>query len=97
MSGDTPKVRDYSSQERMIPVLVEASPVYELLLSLFAYGSKNDWTEYECGSTFFEQFQDTVPEPLLTESPSSPSAVRCGSPWSQLPMTPASLLRLTNL
>lgn len=61
MNGNAPKVRDYSSQERTIPVIVEASPVYELLLSLFAYGSKNDWADYECGSMFFEQFQETLP------------------------------------
>jgi DNA-binding transcriptional ArsR family regulator len=81
MSGDTPKVRDYSSQERMIPVLVEASPVYELLLSLFAYGSKNDWTEYECGSTFFEQFQDAVPEPLADRVT---QLAECGEAWLPL-------------
>jgi DNA-binding transcriptional ArsR family regulator len=65
MSSDTPKVRDFSSHDRRIPVLVEASPVYELLLSLFVYGSKNDSAEYECGSTFFEQVETSVSETLI--------------------------------
>jgi DNA-binding transcriptional ArsR family regulator len=42
---------------------VEASPVYELLLSLFVWGSKKDLKDLECGSTFFEQLEtDTTPE-----------------------------------
>jgi DNA-binding transcriptional ArsR family regulator len=60
MGQDMPKVRDFSSQERSIPVVVEASPVYELLLGLFVYGNKEGAKEYECGSTFFEQIEEGV-------------------------------------
>jgi DNA-binding transcriptional ArsR family regulator len=57
MSVDSPKVRDFTTQTQSLGVTVEASPVYELLLSMFIWGSKDESAEYECGSTFFEQLE----------------------------------------
>ncbi len=67
MSADTPKVRDFTSQDRSLPVVVETSPVYELLLSLFAWGGRADEMEYDNGSEFFELIESRGSEALLKE------------------------------
>ena len=67
MGTDTPKVRDFTATEQSLSVTVEASSVYETLLSLFVWGNKNEASEYECGSTFFEQLHDGVSESAAAE------------------------------
>ena len=53
MTVGGPKVRDYTEGRRQLQVEVDASPAYELVLSLFAFGC-SDRKEYEVGSEFFE-------------------------------------------
>jgi DNA-binding transcriptional ArsR family regulator len=67
MSADQPKVRDFTTQKEALALSVESSPVYELLLSMFVWGGKKDAGEYECGTTFFEQLEDGVPDSLTDE------------------------------
>ena len=57
MTGETPKVRDFTPQDRSLPVAVETSPVYELLLSLFVWGNRAEAMEFDCGSEFFEYIE----------------------------------------
>ncbi len=74
MSADSPKVRDFTTQAQSLAVTVESSPVYELLLSMFAWGTKNDTGDYEYAPTCFERLEDGVTGPeaeklgVLTES-----------------------------
>ncbi|MDJ0925472.1 MAG: metalloregulator ArsR/SmtB family transcription factor [Acidimicrobiia bacterium] len=53
-------MRDYTAQHQILPVIVEESPVYELILSLFVWGGRNEPEEYEAGSTFFERMEQGV-------------------------------------
>lgn len=58
MSADQPKVQDFTTQTQALAISVESSPVYELLLSMFVWGGKENAGEYECGPMFFEQLED---------------------------------------
>ena len=81
MATDNPRVRDFSSQTPSFPVVVEASPVHELLLSLFVWGNRKDSEQYDCGSTFFEQIEDGV-SPTMVEKLQAMSD--CGEIWLSL-------------
>lgn len=81
MGADTPKVRDFTTAEQALSVGVETSSVYETLLSLFVWGNKNDSSEYESGSTFFEQLQSSVKESALAELS---TMAGCGELWLPL-------------
>ncbi len=78
---DSPRVRDYTGTDRKLKVSVETSPVYELLLSMFVWGNKNQPEEYECGSTFFEQLETDTPDSAATELD---AMVDCGEIWLSL-------------
>lgn len=80
MAGN-PKVRDFTATDRSLKVVVETAPIYELLLSLFVWGSKSESNEYECGSTFFEQLEIDIPETLSTELA---NMAGCGELWLSL-------------
>jgi DNA-binding transcriptional ArsR family regulator len=67
MGTETPKVRDFTTTEQALSVVVEASSVYETLLSLFVWGNKNESAEYEADSTFFEQFESDIRESAAKE------------------------------
>ncbi|MCP4307898.1 MAG: winged helix-turn-helix transcriptional regulator [bacterium] len=67
MSADAPKVQDFTTAEQTLSVAVEASSVYETLLSLFVWGNKDESGEYESGSTFFEQLEADVKESAADE------------------------------
>ena len=81
MGLDSPKVRDFTTDNEGLTVSVEASSVYETLLSLFVWGGRKKAGEYECGSTFFEQLELTVKESAAAELA---GMVGCGELW--LPM-----------
>jgi DNA-binding transcriptional ArsR family regulator len=81
MSIDTPRVRDYTASDRGLGVAVETSPVYELLLSMFVWGNKNQAEEYEISSTFFEQLETGASATLADELN---SMVDCGEIWLSL-------------
>ncbi len=67
MSADAPKVRDFTTQDRSLPVSVETSPVYELLLSLFVWGSETEAMQYDCGSKYFEDIEANASAALAAE------------------------------
>ncbi len=67
MGTDSPKVRDFTATEQTLSVTVEASSVYETLLSMFVYGNKSEAGEYECGSMFFEQLEAGVNESVASD------------------------------
>jgi DNA-binding transcriptional ArsR family regulator len=77
----SPKVRDFTASDRALEVAVETAPIYELLLSLFVWGSKSDSNEYEYGSSFFEQLEVDIPENLTAEMA---EMVGCGELWLSL-------------
>ena len=81
MGADNPRVRDFTTSDEILSVDIEASSVYETLLSLFVWGNRSDATEYECGSTFFEQLElnirDTAKDDLA-------AMVGCGELWLPL-------------
>ncbi len=81
MTDTSPKVRDYTATERGLQVAVETSPVYELLLSMFVWGSKNQSADYETGSTFFERVETGAPSGLSEELN---AMVGCGEVWLAL-------------
>lgn len=58
MSADNPRVRDFTTATQTLSVAVEASPVYELLLSMFAWGTKDDTADYEYAPKCFERLED---------------------------------------
>lgn len=81
MGSDNPKVRDFTTAEQTLSVSVEASSVYETMLSLFVWGNKKESGEYEAGSTFFEQFEAEVTDSAADELV---GMVGCGELWLPL-------------
>lgn len=81
MSPDNPKVRDFTTQTQSVPVVVEVSPVYELLLSLFVWGNRSSCDEYECGSAFFEQVKAETPDAIAEQME---VLADCGELWLPL-------------
>lgn len=67
MSADSPKVRDFTTAAQSLSVVIEASSVYETLLSLFVWGGKNEAGEFEVDSTFFEQLENSIRESAADE------------------------------
>ncbi len=56
------RVRDYTDDQRALTVEVQASPAYELVLSLFAFGCQ-DRSEYEVGQGWFAAtYEQASPE-----------------------------------
>ncbi len=56
------RVRDYTDDQRTLTVEIQASPAYELVLSLFAFGCR-DRSEYEVGQEWFSTtYQQASPE-----------------------------------
>lgn len=81
MGSDNPKVQDFTATEQSLTVQVEASSVYETMLSLFVWGNKKESAEYEVGSTFFEQLEASVTGPAAEELA---GMVGCGEVWLPL-------------
>ena len=63
MASDNPKVRDFTTTAQNLVVDVQTSPVYELLLSMFAWGTKDDTADYEYAPKCFERLEDGVTGP----------------------------------
>ncbi len=62
MTVTGPRVRDYTDAGRSLTVEVQASPAYELVLSVFAYGC-DDRYAYEVGQDWFtERYEQASPE-----------------------------------
>jgi DNA-binding transcriptional ArsR family regulator len=55
-----PRVQDFTDHRRRLPLWVEASPVYELLLGLFAYSSQGDQEEISNGSNLIERIENAA-------------------------------------
>lgn len=81
MSADSPRVRDFTTSEQALTVEVEASSVYETMLSLFVWGNKAESGEYECGSMFFEQLEKSIKGAAAEELD---AMVGCGELWLPL-------------
>ena len=81
MTVDGPRVRDFTATEQALTVEVEASSVYETMLSLFVWGNKADSAEYEAGSTFFEQLEKGVKGSAAEELG---RMIGCGELWLPL-------------
>ena len=81
MGPENPKVRDFTAAEQAISVSVEASSVYETMLSLFVWGNREVSAEYEGGSTFFEQLEANVTGAAAEELA---GMVGCGELWLPL-------------
>lgn len=83
MTGRGRKVQDFTSQDRTLPVDVAASPVFELLLTLFVFtGERKILTsDYERGSTFIETFESHASKALVE---SMSKLTRCGGLWLAL-------------
>jgi DNA-binding transcriptional ArsR family regulator len=81
MGATQPKVRDFTTRGRKPTVEVKASPGFELLLSLFVWGGRDDAEQYEFSSTFFERVAANANEELSTQLE---SFVGCGQLWLSL-------------
>lgn len=81
LRGD--KIQDFTSQERQFPVSIVASPVFELLLTLFVFTSERKilTSDYERGSVFIETFESHASKKLV-ETMSKLTA--CGGLWLAL-------------
>lgn len=74
-----PKVQDFTDRRRRLPVEIDVSPVYELLLALFVYQSGHgEVDEYERGSTFFETVDDHASSELKADFA---ELAGCGALW----------------
>jgi DNA-binding transcriptional ArsR family regulator len=79
MTGAGPKVQDFTDQRRRLPVEIDVSPVYELLLALFVYQSGHgEVDEYEHGSNFFETVDDHASPELNADFT---ELAGCGALW----------------
>ena len=67
MSADAPRVRDFTTPDQGLPVVVETSPVYELLLGLFVWGTKSDTADYDSGTEFFDLVESRATGDLADE------------------------------
>ena len=67
MSSETPRVRDFTTQARSLPVYVETAPVYELILAMFVWGTKTETMDYDAGSEYFERVETRASQALLDE------------------------------
>jgi DNA-binding transcriptional ArsR family regulator len=81
MGTESPKVRDFTAADQALSVVVEASSVYETLLSLFVWGNKDESGQYEAGSMFFEQLEDNIRDSATEELA---AMVRSGEMWLPL-------------
>ena len=79
MTVGGPKVQDFTDRRRRLPVEIDVSPVYELLLALFVYQSGHgEVDEYERGSTFFETVDNHASAELKA---SFAELAGCGALW----------------
>jgi len=81
MTVSGPKVRDYTNRERTLPVLVDADPIYEVLLALFVIHGGNDLDEYAEGLTLIERLEASDDTTLRADLDALGS---CGEVWLSL-------------
>ncbi len=81
MTVKGPRVHDFTDPERQLPVEIDTSPIYELLLGLFVLtGEKGhrDPDQYEEGPTFFERVDESASSELKDQLATLSS---CGGLW----------------
>lgn len=79
--GTEPRVRDFTDHDRRLPVWVDTSPIYELLLGLFTYSANHDAEQLTVGSTLIERIESDASaqlKALLDE------LAGCGGLWLTL-------------
>ena len=64
MTVSGPKVRDFTDQGHTLEIIVEADPVYEVLLAGFAYGGEGDNSTYEVAPEIVSALQDNPDQSL---------------------------------
>lgn len=81
MTVSGPKVRDFTERRRTLPVKVDADPVYELLLALFALQEGMDLSEYTEGSMLIERLEAHGDTTLMDDMAATSA---CGELWLAL-------------
>ena len=62
------KVRDLTGGARRIPIEIDGSPVYDLLLAMWsAFDTEEDHTGFELGDEWFRSLSDATPDDLREE------------------------------
>ncbi|MCJ7726969.1 MAG: hypothetical protein MUP76_11365, partial [Acidimicrobiia bacterium] len=65
MATTTPRVRDFTTAERLLHVEVASGDAFEMLLSLYALGGDEDEADLAIGSEWFEGIRSRAGEDLL--------------------------------
>lgn len=81
MTVSGPKVRDFTDRERKLPVTIDADPIYEVLLALFALQGDTHLDEFTDGSTLVERLDESGSDDLRRELDELGS---CGGVWLAL-------------
>lgn len=63
MTVTGPRIRDYTAAEARLPVEIDVSAAYELVLGIFAFACE-DRSDYEVGDEFFTARYERASEPL---------------------------------
>lgn len=58
------RVLDLSSSARATNIVVEASPAFELLVAITAFGNRDQYDTYDRGRTWFDELRARMPEHL---------------------------------
>jgi DNA-binding transcriptional ArsR family regulator len=77
-----PEIRDLTERRPSLAIRVDATPMYDLLLSLWTLETGDDWDTYELGEDWFRALRDRV-SPELREQLSTLSHSR-GALWIAL-------------
>ncbi|NND03787.1 MAG: winged helix-turn-helix transcriptional regulator [Acidimicrobiia bacterium] len=67
MTVSGPKVRDFTDKDRSLDVIVEADPVYEMLMAMFVFQGESDHSEYEIAQEVVAAVEAYGDETLLTD------------------------------
>ena len=67
MTVTGPRVRDFTDQARSLEIIVEADPVYEVLLAGFAYGGEGDKSTYEVAPEILSALKDNPDKSLVDD------------------------------
>lgn len=76
-----PKVQDFTDHRRRLPVWVEVSPVYELLLGLFAHSAGSEPDDNPSGSNLIERIENDTSDEVKTKLA---ELAGCGEVWLTL-------------
>lgn len=62
-----PKVRDLTDRNRRMPIEIDGSPVYDLLLTIWSAFDDEDHAGFELGGDWFDQIAAATPDDLAEE------------------------------